>query len=309
MDAYMILDIGGTFTRCAVFTEESGLDPAAINKIHTVENDESAQERIISIIHDMWPSDCDVRGISLAVPGSVDVNNGSVILAPNVPGWSNIPLREIISRHFIVDIVINNDARMAAFGEWRRGAGIGHNNLLYFTISTGVGGGVIYHGKILEGNIGIATELGHVTIDVNGPMCGCGHRGHLEAFTSGIAIRNYYLEQMGETDKRSEISARVISEYARQGETLAISAFNRAGHYLGIGIANYLHIFNPTCVILGGGVSLSADLFMNALENSLKSQILSENYIKDLTITTASLGDNAGLIGALEYLKEKIGAN
>jgi len=307
MDAYMILDIGGTFTRCAVFTDKSGLEPVAIKKIHTIDNDETAVDRIISVIREMWPSDSTVKGLSIAAPGSIDVNSGSVILAPNIPGWSNIPLRKIISRHFSVDIFVNNDARLAAIGEWRRGAGIGHENLLYFTISTGVGGGVIYHGQILEGNIGIATELGHITIDENGPICGCGHRGHIEAFSSGTAIQKYYLEQMAGTGTRSEITARVISEYARQGEALAISAFERAGHYLGIGIANYLHIFNPTCIILGGGVSLSADLFMDSFRKSLKSHVLSENYIMNLTITTASLGDNAGLIGALEYLKAKIG--
>jgi glucokinase len=307
MNAYIILDIGGTFTRCAVFTDKSGLEPVAVNKNHTVEEDESAVERIISVIREMWPSDCTVKGISIAAPGSIDVNSGTVILAPNIHGWSNIPLREIISRHFNVDILVNNDARLAAIGEWRRGAGIGHENLLYFTISTGVGGGVIYHGQLLEGDFGIATELGHITIDENGPMCGCGHRGHIEAFSSGTAIRNYYLEQTAGTNERSGITARVISEYARQGKTLAVSAFERAGYYLGIGVANYLHIFNPSCVIFGGGVSLSADLFMDAFRKSLESHVISDNYIKNLTITLASLGDNAGLIGALEYLKEKIG--
>jgi len=306
MNSYIILDIGGTFTRCAIFTDESELEPIKINKIRTVEGNQTASERITSIIQEMWPANSNVKGISIAAPGSIDVNAGSVILAPNIPGWSNIQLREIVSQHFDVNIYINNDARLAAIGEWRRGAGIGHENLLYFTISTGVGGGVISHGQILEGSTGIATELGHITIDESGPMCGCGHRGHLEAFSSGTAIRNYYLENVAGNVKDSNISARVISEYARQGNKLAISTFERAGYYLGIGVANYLHIFNPSCVILGGGVSQSADLFMDSLWNSLKSHILSNNYISNLTIKTASLGDRAGLIGALEYLKEKI---
>ncbi len=310
MDAYIILDIGGTYTRCAVYSEKNELSPISINKIRTYEENQGAIERIVSVISEMWPSNYSVRGISMAAPGSIDVNKGIVIFAPNIPGWTNINLREIISGHFGVDVYVNNDARLAAIGEWRRGAGVGHQNILYFTISTGVGGGVIHDGHLIEGSIGIATELGHVTIDENGPICGCGHHGHLEAFSSGTAIANFYHESQNTENKAfpangNTISAKEIAELARQGDVLALSAYDRAGYFLGIGVANYLHIFNPTCVIFGGGVSLSADLFLEPFRKSLESHVLSDNYVNKLVISTASLRDNAGLIGALEYLKEK----
>jgi len=309
MNAYITLDIGGTHIRCALFTDENATIPKRIEKIKTVDENESAIDRIISIIESTWPTDSQVKGISAAAPGSVDVNHGTVILAPNIQGWKNIELRRILSTHFNVEVFVNNDARLAALGEWKRGAGIGHDNLLYFTISTGLGGGAICQGKLLEGSIGIATELGHITIEDGGPPCGCGKLGHLEAFSSGTGIENYYWEKIIEArfqqnKTRSDISAKVIASLAMEGDALARRAFERAGYYLGIGVSNYLHIFNPSCIILGGGVALSQDLFFESFNKSLESHVMSKTYLENLVIKDALLGDNAGLIGSLEYLKE-----
>lgn len=314
MNAYITLDIGGTHIRCALFTEEDSIKPQKIEKISTFDEKESAIDRVIDIITQIWPKDYQVRGISAAAPGSVDVNQGTVILAPNIMTWKQIELRKILHKQFNVDVYVNNDARLAALGEWKRGAGIGHDNLLYFTISTGLGGGAIFQGKLLEGSLGIATELGHIVLDDDGPLCGCGKSGHLEAYSSGTGIENYYYEKLvaeGKDPQRSrqEISARDIALSAQQGDLLAISAFERAGYYLGIGISNYLHIFNPSCIIFGGGVVQSKSLFFKTFMDSLESHVLNNNYLEGLVIQDAVLGDNAGLIGALEYLKDKIAQN
>ena len=276
-------------------------------KIRTVFGDQPPIERVIAIIRETWPHNLTVRGICAAVPGSVNVKEGIILLAPNISGWKNVEFARIIRDEFEVPVFVNNDARLAAIGEWKRGAGRGHQNLLYFTISTGLGGGAIVHNRVLEGDLGIATESGHVVIDDDGPLCGCGKRGHLEALSAGTGIENFVKEQLSAGVESSlnlsiEIRASDIADAARKGDALSISAFERAGYYLGVGIANYLHIFNPSCVVLGGGVTLSSDLWMPKFRKSLEDHVLNHMYLEHLEIKMAELGDNAGLVGALEYM-------
>ena len=158
------------------------------------------------------------------------------------------------------------------------------------------------------GSQGIATELGHVVIDANGEMCSCGHKGHLEALASGKSIAEYVRTRIaaGESSslaKKNTISAKEIFQAAKVGDQLAIDAFKRAGYFLGIGVANYLHIFNPSCVVLGGGVIQSGDMIMKPFRASLEEHILDNEYLKKLTIATAHLGDDAGLIGGLVLIE------
>jgi len=309
--SYITLDIGGTNTRCALYPEK-GIIPLNQNKITTYVEGEAAIDRLASIIEEIWPKDNSVQGICAAAPGSIDINEGMVILAPNIPDWKNLELRKFLSTRFKVPVFVNNDARMAAIGEWKHGAGIGHDNLMYFTISTGLGNGTIVHGRLLEGAVGIATESGHVTLDDNGPICGCGKVGHLEAYSSGTGIENFVYSEINNGiqsifSSASQPSAWQVAEAARNGDPLSITAFERAGYYLGIGIANYLHIFNPSCLIFGGGVSQSGDLLMIPFRRSLEEHVLNSLYLKNLDIKFAALGDDVGLIGALEYLKDKLG--
>jgi len=307
---YITLDIGGTNSRCALYPE-TGISPINQKKIITFVEGQASVDRLATVIEEIWPNDNSVRGICAAAPGSIDINEGMVILAPNIPGWKNLELRKILSAKFNVPVFVNNDARMAAIGEWKHGAGIGHDNLMYFTISTGLGNGTIVHGRLLEGAVGIATESGHVTLDDHGPLCGCGKAGHLEAFSSGTGIENFVHSELRKGIKSifpsaSQPGAWQIAEAAGNGDSLSITAFERAGYYLGIGIANYLHIFNPSCVIFGGGVSQSGDLLMIPFRRSLEDHVLSSLYLKNLEIKLAALGDDVGLIGALEYLKDKL---
>lgn len=313
MDAYITLDIGGTNIRCALF--QVGQDePIEYKKIATVAHDQTPITRVISVINEIWPVDHEIKGICAAVPGSVNVKTGTVLLAPNIAGWKNVEFADILKNEFKVPVFVNNDARLAAFGEWKRGAGRGHENLLYFTISTGLGGGAIVHNRVLEGDLGIATESGHVTIDDNGPLCGCGKKGHLEAFCAGTGIENFVKEQLAagvDSILKTHVNFRAseIAVAARDGDALAITAYDRAGYHLGIGIANYLHIFNPTCVIFGGGVSQSSGLWMVEFKKSLEAHVLNPMYLDHLEIKLAELGDDVGLVGAFEYLKGMIARN
>jgi glucokinase len=310
MNSYLTLDIGGTNIRCALYSE-TGILPLNQVKTITCVKGQPTIDRLISVIEDIWPDDNSVRGICSAVPGSINVNEGIIFLAPNIPDLRNVKLKKILENRFQVPVFVNNDARMAAVGEWKHGAGVGHDNLMYFTISTGLGNGTIVQGRLLEGTLGIATESGHITLNDDGPLCSCGKKGHLEAYSSGTGIENYVREELKKGTKSSfnpssNPNARQIADAARSGDSLSITAFERAGYYLGIGIANYLHIFNPSCVIFGGGVSQSGDLIMAPFRRSLDSHVMNSNYLKKLEIKIASLGDNVGLIGALEYLRDKL---
>ncbi|HWU40403.1 MAG TPA: ROK family protein, partial [Candidatus Acidoferrum sp.] len=172
-------------------------------------------------------------------------------------------------------------------------------------ISTGVGGGVISGDRLLVGGRGIAAEVGHITVDPDGPMCGCGHRGHLEAFSSGTGIVNYVRDEISHgrasslADSADNLNAAVVARAAEAGDPLASEAFTRAGTYLGRGIADMLHLYDPTIVILGGGVTRSGELLLAPVRAALEASVMSPQYLERLVLTTARLGDQAGLIGAL----------
>ncbi|MBM3136917.1 MAG: ROK family protein [Chloroflexi bacterium] len=313
MDSYITLDIGGTNIRCALFLDGQD-EPVDHRKIDTVAQGQTPIMRVISVIKEIWPANHEVKGICAAVPGSVNIKTGTVLLAPNITGWENIKFADILKDEFDVPVFVNNDARLAAIGEWKKGAGKGHENLLYFTISTGLGGGAIVHNRVLEGDLGIATESGHVTLDDKGPLCGCGKYGHLEAFSAGTGIESFVKTQISLgvdsiLKTQADIHASEIASAAREGDALATAAYKRAGYYLGIGIANYLHIFNPSCVIFGGGVTQSSDLWMAEFNKSLEDHLLNPMYLENLEIKMAELGDNVGLVGANEYLKELLNRN
>jgi glucokinase len=303
MDTNIAVDIGGTQIRVAIYPKGEQR-PIAQKRIPTQSRDQSALERLIGLIEEMWPTNAHVCAVGLAAPGWIDPELGVMYLAPNIPGWDQLPLGRILYDHFRIPIKLGNDANMAALGEWRYGAGQGHPNLIYMTISTGIGGGVICGDRLLLGAHGLAAELGHITILPDGPMCSCGHRGHLEAISSGTAIARYVTEQLAQ-GAPSELAAldaptgRDISLAAEHGDALAITALGRAGTYIGYALANYVTVFNPSMVILGGGVTRSGPFLLEPLRAALAERILSPEYLNELVITTAALGDDAGLLGAL----------
>jgi glucokinase len=303
MDNYIVADIGGTQIRVALFSR-GRIEPLKVRKIRTRDKEQTPLERLIVLIKEVWADTDNVRAICVAVPGFIDAENGIIIDANNIPGWVNYPIRHLLAEHFSVPILIGNDANLAALGEWRYGAGQGHHHLLYLTISTGIGGGVIINDQLLVGARGLAAEFGHITIIPEGPTCSCGQRGHLEAVASGTAIARWVQEKIAlgfpsSLEGKAGLTAREVAEAARQGDELALRAMSRAGTYIGYAIADFLHLFNPSIVILGGGVSTAGPLLIDPLRAAVVERIMDRAYLKDLTITTAQLGDNAGLVGAL----------
>ncbi len=193
---FIVADVGGTHIRAACFPIQSQT-PTIVKRIST-KGPESPHERLINLISAIVPKDEEIAAITVAAPGPLDPYEGIIYEAPNIPGWNNLPLRKLIQDQFKVPVAIGNDANLAALGEWRFGAGIGHRHLVYLTVSTGIGGGVIIDNQLLQGLHGLAAELGHITVIPDGPLCGCGQRGHLEAVTSGPAIARWVEQELSQ---------------------------------------------------------------------------------------------------------------
>jgi glucokinase len=312
MSTIVAVDIGGTQLRAATYRQDQ-FQPLSHKRVETKANEPNAFGRLIKVIEDIWPQNEKVDAIGVSSPGPVDPHSGIIMITPNIKEWRDFPITAKLTEHFGIPANLDNDANLAGLAEWKFGAGRGHHNVLYLTVSTGVGGGVIIEDRLLQGYHGLAAELGHSTVQADGPLCGCGKRGHLESYSSGTGIERFVAEQL-KAGRESVLhpekknSAQMISKAAKEGDALSIEAYSIAGKYLGIGVANFLHAFDPSIVIFGGGVSQSGPLLFDSFEVSLKERVIHPRYLEGLVITRAELGDDAGLLGAraLAELKLKI---
>jgi glucokinase len=301
---FIAVDIGGTQLRAALYPEQ-GIEPINWQIIPTHADGENPEDRLLELVSSVWPNQGSVKKIGVGVAGPVNPKTGFVYNAPNIRGWIDIPLGQMIEKRFQTPTILGNDANLAALAEWKHGAGINHHDLIYLTISTGIGSGIIIDDRLLVGPRGIAAEAGHITVLPDGPMCGCGHRGHLEAISSGTGIANYVEIQLKKgrqsllREAGMKPTARMISEAAAKGDKLALEAFEYAGTFLGRAIADLLHLFDPTIIVLGGGVTNAGDILMDPVKRSIKASVISPEYLHGLEISFAKLGDQAGLVGAL----------
>lgn len=308
MSYHIAVDLGGTQMRAGLFPLGS-LQPEKLERIPTHSPDEMPLTRLLDLIRAILPAGDRVLAIAVAAPGPLDPYSGTIFTAPNVKGFTNLPLRQIIEEHFNIPTAVGNDANLAALGEWKYGAAQGFHNMIYLTISTGIGGGVIIDDHLLLGQRGLATELGHITVDPNGPLCPCGKPGHLEALAAGPAIAKWTAAQIqaGEASclpAGQPLTAKAVAEAAFSGDLLAIRALERAGRLIGRTLADFLHIFNPAAIVLGGGVTRSGELILAPLRKALYEYALSEYYLDGLSLLTAALGDEAGLTGALALARQ-----
>ena len=302
MSVIVAIDIGGTQLRVAVYPHDSTV-PINVQRAPSRGMEDGVYGRLTALIDSTWPKE-PVDAISVAAPGPLNPYTGIITETPNIPAWKNYPLAKLLSDQFKVPVFLGNDANLALLGEWKYGAGQGHHDLVYLTISTGLGGAAICNDQLIEGYRGMATELGHLTVLPGGPVCSCGVRGHLEAVAAGPAIVRYVCEKIAEGREsilgcEKTYSAREIADAAKQGDELAREAFVRAGGFIGQATADFLHIFNPSIVIFGGGVSLSGDLIMDPIKESMRKNVMDPAYLDGLQIANARLGDDAGLLGSL----------
>jgi len=255
----------------------------------------------------------DIIGIGIGAPGPLDIKKGIINFAPNLPGWRDVPLRKVLEDEFKKKVVLENDANAAAWGERCYGAGLGVNNLVCFTLGTGIGGGIIIDGKIYHGNNYGAGELGHMTVNKDGPLCNCGNYGCLEAYSSAIGIKNRiknriqegikseFLNFDGDDQLFKSLRLKSIFEAARKGDSLTSDIVEEAISYLGIAIANMANILNPEMVILVGGITNEGDKLLIPLRKEVKKRAFYSNY-KSLKIVIGKLAGNAGVLGAAALL-------
>jgi glucokinase len=231
-----------------------------------------------------------------------------ILQAPNLAGMINFPMKEKLEKEFRVPVVVGNDANLAALGEHRLGAGRGVAHMIYLTISTGIGGGIIADHQLFLGARGFAGEVGHQTLDAYGPRCNCGNVGCLEVLAAGPAIVRMTREAMrGVRDSKlreqvgihlDQLTGEMITQAARAGDFLAREVYQRAGFFIGLGMVNLLHNFDTQMFVLGGGVAINAwDLIYPAMTDVFNKYAM-PSMRRDVQIVQAQLGDEAGLIGA-----------
>ena len=274
--------------------------------------------RVISSIRRVWPAEESARvaAIGLGAPGPLNFKQGVLRFAPNLPGWINVPLQEMLADRFHVPAFVGNDADVAALAEHRFGAGVGVADLLYMTISTGIGGGMVFNNRLFTGGQGLGGEVGHMAIDPRGPKCSCGNVGCLEVLASGTAIARRARERLGSGEASvlhdwaagdvSTITAKDVSRAGKQGDALAISVFREAGTYIGSTLVSLMYLLNPELFILGGSVTLADDLIFDPIYETVKSRA-PKVYREKTRIVKAQLGGDVGLWGALALCLMELG--
>jgi glucokinase len=314
MPAIVAIDLGGTSTRAAYYANAE--PPAqAQHKLPTPSElgPEAVLDCIAQAIEDVLPTRTRPDRIGIGAPGPLDPYRGVILDTPNLVGMVNMPLRDRIAARFGCPVALGNDANLAALGELRYGAGRGARHLLYLTIGTGIGGGVIVEGQLLLGKRGLGAELGHMQVIASGDPCGCGQVGHLEAIASGPAIARAARQRLlsGESSSMSQlpgspdsVTASDIGRAALQGDPLARSVIEQAGQAIGRHLASLVHAFDPEVIVLGGGVSLIGPLFFEPIERTLRLHVMHPAYLEGLRLVPAELGDEAGLIGAMILARE-----
>ncbi len=315
----MALDIGGTKILTALFSSDGKILAREVCPTLAGEGVAAVIERFCSAItgllsnNNLKPSQ--LAGIGIACAGGIDTDRGVVVTpSPNMPGWLNVPLADIVRKRFGVSTFVVNDASAAALGEHRYGAGKGIKNFVLFTLGTGIGGGIIVDGKLYLGAVGGAGELGHMTVVVDGPKCGCGNTGCLEMLASGRAVERDAIARLRRGEKSilfdvvegdiDGITAEQVGTAARTGDPLACDIISRAAYYLGVGMVNAVNIFNPELVVLGGGMAELGDMFIEPGRRMVKERAFSVSS-GAVRIVTAQLGNDAGVYGAAVFALER----
>ena len=298
-------DFGGTkLTVGCVITDED--DKQIWHKHQRIFSPEGVDaqydiDTMIRMGHEMI-SGAKPTAIGVSFGGPVDFTQGLVHLSHHVPGWENVPLQTILEDEFDVPVWVDNDANVAALGELVYGAGQGLLDLMYLTVSTGIGGGWILNGRPWRGHEGMAGEIGHTAVDPQGPVCLCGKRGCVERLASGPYMAMDFMEERrssgaeGQRNGGAEVTGKVVAELAEAGDEVARRILLRGAWGLGVGIGNAANLVNPQRFILGGGVTKAGEMWWTAVRQAARDTALPEVHFD---IVPAQLGDDAPLWGAV----------
>ena len=315
---YIGVDIGGTKVAVGLISPEGQLICRTQEKTMADEGAamvlERIQNQIVQTAAQGGLRPQDAAGIGIACPGPLIPSQGVVVHAPML-GWRNVPLRKIIADAFGVPCLLENDANAAAYGELALGAGRGCRDMIYITVSTGVGGGVITNGRLLYGKHEAAGEIGHICVEWNGRPCGCGNRGCLETYASGTAIAQITRERLAQQPQHSlwaeagqldNVDAALVAQYARAGDPLCALVWQEAAQRLGQGIGTLVQLFDTERIVIGGGAASQWDLWeapMTAAAKSCSHKLMGD----DLSVVPAQLEGNVGLLGAGLLARDTLG--
>ena len=253
-----------------------------------------------------------VSAAGIGCAGLIDPVRGIIRSSPNLRGWENRPLARIARRALGVHTLIDNDATTAAWGEYRCGAHRGCRNLIFITLGTGVGGGIIVDGRVVRGAGNYGGEVGHITVDPNGPRCRCGNRGCLEAFVGAYGLARRAREQLRERrsryltrwlSERRPLTPLLLAEAAVRGDTVAKLVFREAGEALGTAVASLINVFNPDAIVIGGGVSASFDLLSPHVLRTVRRRAFAEPAAM-VRIERSCLGNDATVVGAAMFARD-----
>jgi len=297
------VDLGGTKIYTLLATTEGTVKAEAEVPTEAGRGYEAVVERIAetvaAVAAQAGARPENIRAVGVGAPGPLDPRTGIVHQAPNL-GWKEAPLRAGLEARLGLPVRLENDANLGALGEYAFGAGRGGTELVYVTVSTGIGGGLILRGEIYGGAGGGAGEIGHITVVPGGPRCRCGSRGCLEAVASGtaIALRARELLDRGAGGAAEAITAATVARAAEAGDPEARAILDEAAWHLGTGLAAVVNLLNPGLVVLGGGVMRSGRLLWERMDRSLREQALEASY-RQVRLVPGALGARAGALGAV----------
>ncbi len=307
------VDLGGTQMRAARFDSQLNLLERVSAPTRAQEGPDKVIVRLLDLIARVVPDSVEsVAGIGVSVPGPINPHAGTIVAPPNLPGWHNVPVRKLVQERFGCTTYLGNDANVAALAEATRGAAHGYKYVVYLTVSTGIGSGLIDNGHLVVGADGLAGEAGHMILIVDGEVM------DLENAASGTAIARCAVEQLkagAESSIRDKVNgdlhsvtSKIVGEAALEGDDLAVSLIERAGYRVGLGIVSLMHILNPQIIVVGGGVSNVGDLLFKPMRRAVEQHVMDPMYCEHVPIVQASLGDNVGLIGAAALVSTRGGS-
>ena len=309
MSAKMIIgiDLGGTKINTVLADRRGNIKARDLRDTLASEGPDAVIERIAGAIKDV-SSRTKIAGIGIGAAGACDAAKGVITSSPNLPGWHNVPLKEKIQRQFDIPTYLENDATVAALGEYCFGGYEGIDNLIYVSVGTGIGGGIIINGQLYSGTSGSAGEVGHMTIDINGIKCPCGNIGCWETLASGNAMSREAVKRIkaGELStildfadgKLDKVNGKSIFAAAQKGDRLAQEVIAQTGYYLGVGLVNLVDIFNPQLILIGGGLSQMGALLLDPARKVVNQRAF-QLPAQAVSIEPSRLGTDSAALGAV----------
>jgi glucokinase len=305
------IDLGGTQLRVAVADDHGRLRTVVRQPTQAGRGREHVIDRIVAAVAEALQKEGTsprrIRALGIGLPGPVDPAAGLVISPANLPGFRNVPLNRILTRATGIPSFLHHDAHLAALGEHRRGAARGASELIYVTVSTGIGAGLLLRGELYAGARGIAGEVGHIVVQRGGPLCRCGNHGCVEAVASGTGIAHAARVAAPRTPGSAlhgieKPTPEEVVRAARAGDALANSILETAGAYLGIALGTLVNLFNPQLIVLGGSVLQAGRPLLQPMRKSMTASSWKAAR-HGLRIVPPALAGDAGLIGAVEFAR------